>query len=110
MRLTDADRENLKQSACMHCGGVHSRKCPRISEMTFKSDGRTLENIKFHMPGWEKKVHRDAILWPEDWTLTRTERVADWLRAHRPRRLPLAPTLGGLVAIFGVTIMLAWHG
>ena len=61
--LTPADAEALrKQAPCSHCGGWHTRACPRVKRMSFHPN-RELAEVEF----WAHGTWPDGdIIWPED--------------------------------------------
>lgn len=55
-----AQVENKEQ--CVHCGGLHSRACPRIKMIRFHPDGALLE-VRFWRDG---RWPTENVFWPED--------------------------------------------
>jgi hypothetical protein len=47
---------------CQHCGGFHSRACPRVASMTFHPNG-SLAGVTFWADG---RWPADHVVWPED--------------------------------------------
>ena len=47
---------------CQHCGGVHGRKCPAISEIEYHPDGKVRRVSYFEHGTWPE----DSVLWLED--------------------------------------------
>lgn len=56
-RLTQDEFDRLR---CSHCGGVHSRACPRVRRMVFDRNGADLLEVEF----WPS-FNEDGIIWPE---------------------------------------------
>ena len=47
---------------CQHCGGVHDRKCPAVSEIEYHPDGKVRKVTYFEHGAWPE----DSVLWLED--------------------------------------------
>lgn len=47
--------------ACKHCGGIHTRACPRVRRLVFQGDN--LIEVEFWPEGRWSDEH---IIWPED--------------------------------------------
>lgn len=47
---------------CTHCGGAHTRACPRVRRLEFHPNGQ-LAAVEFWPDG---KWPTDGLLWPED--------------------------------------------
>lgn len=54
---------------CPHCLGLHSRKCPAVSELEYHPDGRVQRVTYFRHGEWPE----DQVLWRED-----LEEAAAW--------------------------------
>lgn len=50
------------QRKCQHCQGLHSRKCPAVSEIEYHSDGAVKRVAYFAHGQWPA----DQVLWLED--------------------------------------------
>lgn len=65
--LTDEEREGARGAfqsgrACVHCGGLHLRACPRVKRFVFDEQRRVRE-VEFWADGeWPA----DVVVWPED--------------------------------------------
>jgi hypothetical protein len=57
------------QQRCPHCLGLHSRKCPAVSELEYHPDGRVQRVTYFRHGDWPE----DQVLWRED-----LEEAAAW--------------------------------
>lgn len=50
------------QQACSHCGGLHSRVCPRVKRISYHESGKVAE-VEFWPHGrWPE----DQVIWLED--------------------------------------------
>ncbi len=47
---------------CVHCGGVHTRACPRVSKISWHPDGTLIGAEYWPREEWDD----DGIVWPED--------------------------------------------
>lgn len=47
---------------CDHCGGAHSRACPRVRRIEFHQNGTVL-SVEFWPSG---KWPEDGVIWPEN--------------------------------------------
>jgi hypothetical protein len=54
--------EFRKGEACEDCGGLHSRKCPRVKRRAFHPNGNLVE-VEYWPDG---SYDSSTILWPED--------------------------------------------
>lgn len=60
--LTAELAEQLRKiPACTHCGGRHTRACPRVKRMSFHPNG-SLASVEF-WPG--SKWDDSGVIWPE---------------------------------------------
>lgn len=58
-----AGRKQLfEQRKCQHCGGVHTRKCPAVKEISYHPDGKVARVVYFRHGEWDES----SVLWLED--------------------------------------------
>lgn len=57
-----------KTTLCTHCGGFHSRACPRVARIVFEADGATIREVRF----W-REFDESGIVWPDELDLSDEE-------------------------------------
>ena len=55
-------KQLFEQKKCQHCGGVHTRKCPAVKEISYHPDGKVARVVYFRHGEWPE----DEVLWLED--------------------------------------------
>lgn len=58
----DLAEQIARLKPCTHCGGRHTRACPRVRRMKFHPNG-TLAAVEFWPEG---KWSDEHVIWPED--------------------------------------------
>lgn len=65
--LLEKDRDGItafERRQCRHCGGVHSRACPRIRRMRYTDSGSLVE-VEYFPEGMWADSAKDYVVWPE---------------------------------------------